>query len=120
MQTRSNAYRLPAVFGEKRKTTTLYFLKSSSGYIKIGRSSNFDKRLSEIRRGTTDSHVEVLSVFYGSDETIIARERELHLELAADNFKGEWFHDTPDVRNALESCEREFNPERFVLQDFGK
>jgi len=60
----------------------LYFLKGSSGFIKIGRSSNFDKRLSEIRRGTTDEHVEVLRVFYGDDEYIRARERELHLELS--------------------------------------
>ena len=60
----------------------LYFLKGSSGFIKIGRSSNFDKRLSEIRRGTTDEHVEVLNVFYGDDEYIRARERELHLDLA--------------------------------------
>ena len=95
----------------------LYFLKGSSGFIKIGRSSNFDKRLSEIRRGTTDEHVEVLKVFYGDDEYIRARERELHLELATDNFKGEWFHDTESVRQALESCDREFNPERFIQQE---
>ena len=95
----------------------LYFLKGSSGFIKIGRSSNFDKRLSEIRRGTTDEHVEVLKVFYGCDEYIRARERELHLELATDNFKGEWFHDTESVRQALESCDREFNPERFIQQE---
>jgi hypothetical protein len=98
----------------------LYFLKGSSGFIKIGRSSNFDKRLSEIRRGTTDEYINVLAVFYSDAETIAERERELHRLLESDNFKGEWFHDTPDVRNALESCEREFNPERFVLQDLGK
>ena len=91
----------------------LYFLKGSSGFIKIGRRSNFDKRLSEIRRGTTDEHVEVLKVFYGDDEYIWARGRELHLELAADNFKGEWFNDTENVRQALESCEHEFNPQNY-------
>jgi hypothetical protein len=95
----------------------LYFLKGSSGFIKIGRSSNFDKRLSEIRRGTTDERVEVLKVFYGDDNYIRARERELHLDLAADNFKGEWFHDTENVRQGLELCDREFNPEIFALQD---
>jgi Meiotically Up-regulated Gene 113 (MUG113) protein len=98
----------------------LFFLKGSSGYVKIGRSTNFDKRLSEIRRGTTDEHVEVLKVFYGDDEYIRTRERELHLDLAADNFKGEWFYDTENVRQALESCDREFNPETFALQDLGK
>jgi hypothetical protein len=95
----------------------LYFLKGSSGYIKIGRSSNFDKRLSKIRRGTTDEYVTVLSVFYADAETIAERERELHRLLESDNFKGEWFHDTENVRQALESCEREFNPEKFVVQD---
>lgn len=91
----------------------LYFLKGSSGYIKIGRSSNFPKRLSEIRRGTTDEFVEVLKVFYGDVDYICQRERELHSDLSSDNFKGEWFHDTESVRQALEACDREFNPEKF-------
>jgi hypothetical protein len=88
-------------------TCALYFLKGSSGYIKIVRSGNFDKRLSEIRRGMIDEHVEVLKVFYGDDEYIRARERELHSDLVDDKFKGEWFHDTPEVRQALELCDRE-------------
>jgi Meiotically up-regulated gene 113 len=98
----------------------LYFLKGSSGYIKIGRSTNSSKRLSEIRRGTTDEYINVLAVFYSDGETIAERERELHILLESDNFKGEWFHDTENVRQALESCEREFNPDRFMLQDLGK
>jgi hypothetical protein len=98
----------------------LYFLKGSSGFIKIGRSSNFDKRLSEIRRGTTDEYINVLAVFYSDAETIAERERELHRLLESDNFKGEWFHDTPELRQALESCDRTFNPERYVLQDSSK
>jgi hypothetical protein len=100
--------------------TALYFLKGSSGFIKIGRSSNFDKRLSEIRRGTTDEYINVLAVFYSDAETIAERERELHRLLESDNFKGEWFHDTAEVRAALESCDREFNPERYVLQHSSK
>jgi hypothetical protein len=100
--------------------TALYFLKGSSGYIKIGRSTNFPKRLSEIRRGTTDEYINVLTVFYSDAETIDERERELHRLLESDNFKGEWFHDTPELRQALESCDRTFNPERYVLQDLGK
>lgn len=94
-------------------TAALYFLKGSSGYIKIGRSSNFDKRLSEIRRGTTDEYVEVLNVFYGDAETITARESELHGLLESDNYKGEWFHDTNAVRQAIELCNREFNPPNY-------
>jgi hypothetical protein len=95
-------------------TQALYFLKGSSGYIKIGRSTNFPKRLSEIRRGTTDEYVTVLSVFYADAETIAERERELHRLLESDNFKGEWFHDTPELRQALESCDRAFNPEKYT------
>jgi hypothetical protein len=90
------------------------FLKGSSGFIKIGRSSNFDKRLSEIRRGTTDEYVTVLSVFYSDTETIAERERDLHRSLSDSNLKGEWFHDTPEVRQALESCDRAFNPEKYA------
>ena len=94
----------------------LYFLKGSSGFIKIGRSSNFDKRLSEIRRGTTDEHVEVLKVFYGDDEYIRARERELHLERPPiiSKVSGSTI---PKVLGKLESCDREFNPERFIQQE---
>ena len=95
--------------------TALYFLKGSSGYIKIGRSTNFPKRLSEIRRGTTDEYINVLAVFYSDAETIDERERELHRLLESDNFKGEWFHDSENVRQALESCDREFNPEKYTV-----
>lgn len=93
---------------------TLYFLKGSSGYIKIGRSTNFDKRLSEIRRGTTDEFVSVLKTFSADDETIIGLERDLHSELSGFNFKGEWFHDTPEVRAALDRLDRQFNPELYA------
>jgi K+/H+ antiporter YhaU regulatory subunit KhtT len=49
---------------------TLYFLKGTSGYVKIGRTSNFDKRLSEIRR-PQDTDVSVLAVFHGTDDFFI-------------------------------------------------
>jgi hypothetical protein len=96
---------------------TLYFLKASpSGFIKIGRSSNFDKRLSEIRRATTDADVSVLAVFHGADDFVIERERELHFSLTAYRYKGEWYLDTPEVREALASWDREFNPESYAEQ----
>lgn len=93
---------------------TIYFLKGSSGYIKIGRSSSFDKRLSEIRRGTTDEFVSVLKTFSATDETIIELERDLHSDLSDYNYKGEWFHDTPEVRAALDRLDRQFNPELYA------
>ena len=88
---------------------TLYFLKGTSGFVKIGRSSNFDKRLSEIRRATTDADVSVMAVFHGADDFIIERERDLHFSLAGSRYKGEWYEDSAPVREALAACEREFN-----------
>lgn len=90
---------------------TLYFLKGSSGFVKIGRTSNFDKRLSEIRRATTDADVSVLAVFHGSDDFVIEKERELHFALTAYRYKGEWYEDCEAVREALAACKQEFNPE---------
>jgi hypothetical protein len=95
---------------------TLYLLKASpSGFIKIGRSSNFDKRLSEIRRATTDIDVEVVAVYHADADTVIARERQLHIDLSGSNFKGEWFYDTPEVRGAWLDVDREFNPENYSV-----
>jgi hypothetical protein len=94
---------------------TLYFLRGSSGYIKIGRTTNFDKRLSEIRRATTDADVSVLAVFHGGDDFVIERERDLHFSLAGSRFKGEWYEDSEPVRQALADCEREFNPELVIF-----
>ena len=90
---------------------TLYFLKGTSGFIKIGRTSNFDKRLSEIRRATTDSEVSVLAVFHGEDDFIVERERDIHFNLTEYRHKGEWYFDTPEVRRALQEVERDFNIE---------
>jgi hypothetical protein len=67
------------------------------------------KRLSEIRRYTTDAYVEVIKVFYGDADYTSERERVLHRELAANNFRGKRFLDTEAVRQALESCDRQFN-----------
>ena len=94
---------------------TLYFLKGTSGFVKIGRTSNFDKRLSEIRRATTDADVSVLDVFHGADDFVTDLERSIHFNLAAHRHKGEWYHDTPEVREALTSCDREFNPEHYSV-----
>jgi hypothetical protein len=93
----------------------LYFLKGTSGYTKIGRTQNFDKRLSEIRRATTDEHVEVLATFSGTDDFVIEQERDLHFRLTEHRFKGEWYHDTPAVRAAMIDADREFNPENYSV-----
>ena len=94
---------------------TLYFLKGSSGFVKIGRTSNFDKRLSEIRRATTDAQVDVLALFHGDDDSIIDRERSIHFNLAEHRHKGEFYFDVEPVRQALVDCDREFNPEKYSV-----
>lgn len=76
----------------------LYFLKGTSGYVKIGRTSNFDKRLSEIRR-PQDTDVSVLAVFHGTDDFFIEGERELYSSLAGSRYKGEWYEDSEPVRH---------------------
>jgi hypothetical protein len=53
----------------------------------------------------------VLAVFHGEDDFIIERGRELHFSLAGSRFKGEWYEDSETVREALSTCDREFNPE---------
>src|SRR6266436_2540224 len=99
--TETSQLKIKAVFRVQTKgQMTLYFLKGSSGYVKIGRTSNFAKRLSEIRRATTDSDVSVLAVFHGEDDFIIERERELHFALTESNYKGEWHEDSDSVRDA--------------------
>ena len=94
---------------------TLYFLKGSSGYVKIGRTTNFDKRLSEIRRATTDEHVEVLATFSGTDDFVIEQERDLHFRLTEHRFKGEWYYSTPAVLEAMADTDRAFNPENYPV-----
>lgn len=94
---------------------TLYFLKGSSGYIKIGRTTNFDKRLSEIRRATTDENVELLRVFHGEDDFVIEQERDLHFRLTEHRYKGEWYFSTPAVLEAMADTDRTFNPENYPV-----
>ena len=57
----------------------------------------------------------MLAVFHGADDFIIEQERELHFSLTAHRFKGEWYCDTPEVREALANCDREFSPENYPV-----
>jgi hypothetical protein len=56
----------------------LYFLRASSGAIKIARTTDFDKRLSAIRKATSDADVEILGVFHGTSDFIIELEKSIH------------------------------------------
>jgi len=92
---------------------TLYVIRAvKTGLVKVGISDSFDARLSKLRRENADE-IEVLHVFHGDAATITELERSLHQELFSVNAHHEWFEDCPQVREALASCDREFNPEKY-------
>ena len=92
----------------------LYFLRASSGAIKIDRTTDFDKRLSAIRRATSDGDVEILGAFHGTPDFTIELEKSLHTGLAKSNHHHGWFHDAPEVRAARERLESQFNSVEVV------
>ncbi len=70
---------------------TLYILRAvPSGRIKIGISDDFPKRLSQIRRGNSET-VEVLRTFNGDREDIKQLEKEIHTDLSGICDHHEWF-----------------------------
>jgi hypothetical protein len=89
---------------------TLYFVRCRDK-IKIGISNNlFDARLSKLRRENADE-IEVLRVFHGPDMADV--EKFLHEELSCVRAHHEWFFDGPEVRAAIETMDRRFNPENY-------
>ena|SRR5882762_8914450 len=95
---------------------TLYVIRAvKTGLVKVGISDSFDARLSKLRRENADE-IEVLQVFHGDVDAITELERSLHQELSGVNSHHEWFEDCAQVREALASCDREFNPEKYPSQ----
>jgi hypothetical protein len=92
---------------------TLYFVKSGDR-VKIGITSNWDSRLSSIRRGNAFD-VEVIRIFHSDPETIVELERDLSESLKDANAHNEWYHDCPQVRAAIEELDRRFNPENYSV-----
>ena len=117
-----SAFKYEKTFTKKRRDDDCVFISSRllGFYQDWPQHQFFETPFRNPQGGTTDEYINVLAVFYSDAETIAERERELHRLHESDNFKGEWFHDTENVRHAPESCDREFNPERFVLQDLGE
>ncbi len=79
-----------------RRPTFIYFVEVE-GHIKIGRSDNWRKRLSNIQ-SSCPFPARLLLVLKGSD----GREKELHRLFAAHHVRGEWYRDHQDVRSFLE------------------
>lgn len=74
----------------------LYVMQASDGRIKIGRSSNPEKRRSDLE-GASGLRVWVCAVFEGRGH----EERRIHSECAEYRLLGEWFHNTPPAMAAI-------------------
>lgn len=74
----------------------LYFIKVPSGLVKIGRSHNFDKRLSAIQVGCPEE-IEWAIGWPGRGR----EEREWHSAFVAARVRGEWFQATDELLAAI-------------------
>lgn len=95
-QTKEGIYRNPTlhppVFSVKKERasdkTDLYFIQSKgTGYLKIGRANDCERRLKELQTGNA-LELRIIHVFKG----MAWREYELHKLLAQWRLEGEWFH----------------------------
>lgn len=83
----------------RQHRTVVYFIRFSDR-IKIGTTSNMDRRLGELPID------EILGIFPGDRRT----EQTLHRRFAAHRLKitglgqTEWFHDHPDIRDFIRRC----------------
>ena len=99
-------------FGSEDIPITLYFVKSGDR-IKMGITSEWERRLSSIRRGNAFD-VEVIRIFHSDPETIVELERDLSESLKDANAHNEWYYDCPQVRAAIEELDKRFNPENYA------
>ncbi|QKS15727.1 GIY-YIG nuclease family protein [Curtobacterium sp. Csp2] len=75
----------------------VYFLQEQqNGYIKIGATRNFDKRLKTLQTGSAKPLV-ILGVVDGS----FALEADIHRELMDHQLEGEWFEPNRDVLSVI-------------------
>jgi predicted GIY-YIG superfamily endonuclease len=72
--------------------TFVYFIQQGCGSIKIGVSSDPEKRLKTMQTGTSKQLRLLISVPFESRSEAFAIERELHSKYAHLRTRGEWFH----------------------------
>lgn len=80
-------------------TSIVYFIKNASGLVKIGWTSDIDRRVKFIARAE-QSELEVLATIPGGANL----ERKLHIRFAADRIRGEWFTLSPDIKGFIAEC----------------
>jgi hypothetical protein len=89
--------------GGTKRRERVYFM-AREGLIKIGMSSNVQKRMQEVSRGSsmiegmTVGPVELLGTVSGGR----VREKRLHLQFQDLRVGGEWFQDAPELREAIQ------------------
>lgn len=78
-------------------TSTVYFIASESGPIKIGKANNPEGRLKSLQTGHHE-RLSILATCEGGGE----REREYHRRFAAFRLTGEWFTRCPEIEAEIE------------------
>ena len=79
----------------------IYFIETEDGrYVKIGKSHNAVKRLRSLQ--TANPGVRLLGVL---PEREGLQEGDLHLKFAADHHEGEWFVNSPQIREFVKTLE---------------
>lgn len=101
-------------------TGYVYVLKAENGHIKFGFTKTPDRRISGLKNSNGGA-IEVLHVIPGT----LAQERHIHNTLKPHAVRGEWYHDTDEVRafiglvsrNELPDIEHWRAGERELSQD---
>lgn len=86
----------PEISRARLRPTFIYFVEQC-GFIKIGFSDNWAKRISSIQNATP-FRVRRLIVI----KSIVGHEAELHEKFAHHHVRGEWFTDTPEIRKVID------------------
>jgi hypothetical protein len=101
-------------------TGYIYVLKAENGHIKFGFTKTPDRRISGLK-SSNGGAIEVLHIIPGT----LAQERHIHNTLKPHAVRGEWYHDTDEVRafiglvsrNELPDIEHWRAGERELSQD---
>ena len=96
-------------------TGYVYVLKSELGHIKFGFTKTPERRFSGLRSANSTAF-EVLHVVAGS----LAQERFIHQTLKPHKLRGEWYHDTEEVRAFIELVARNELPLADDYQSDGR
>ena len=78
---------------------TLYLMQNEFGFIKIGRSTNPERRLRDLI-ATEKCHIEIIKVFANCGDM----EEMLHIKMDAFRIFGEWFIGNDDAIRTLEAA----------------